>query len=358
MSTEARAGRFNFAPGPAQLPAEVVAEVACAVRAYPPTGRSLLELGHRSDAFAEIAAESEADLRALLDIPDDYAVLFGNGGARLHYALWLPNLAAPDATVGYVDTGHWSRRALAEAQCQRRSVRVLAADAPGDYPDLSDADCADCALVHYVANETLTGLAMPTPAIAPALVCDRTSDFLSAPFDIRRYALVYAGSQKTFGTAGLTALVARRERLQEAEILPAGFRYAAQIAARGLWHTPPVLPWFVASRMLRWIRAGGGLAAMHGRARKRALPLYACIDDGGPYSNAIAARARSLMNVCFRLPDARMQERFLQQAEAAGLAGLRGHAATGGVRASLYNAMPQEGADALLEFMREFARTA
>ena len=358
MSTEAPAVRFNFAPGPAQLPAAVAAEVAEAVRAYPPSGRSLLELSHHSDAFAEIAATAEADLRALLGIGADHAVLFGNGGARLHYALWPPNLAAADAALGYVDTGHWSRLALAEARCQRRRVRVFDADDAGDYPEVAAADAAECALVHYVSNETLTGLAMPPPAVACPLVCDSTSDFLSAPLDIDRFALVYAGCQKNLGAAGLTVLIARIDRLQEAEILPKGFRYAEQIAARGLGHTPPIVPWFVAARMLRWLRAEGGLDEMRRRARARAQPLYECIDAAGPYRNAIAPRARSVMNVCFQLPDAALEERFLRRAAAQGLAGLRGHPAAGGVRASLYNAMPEAGADALLQFMREFARTA
>lgn len=358
MSTDAASVRFNFSAGPAQLPDEVHAETAEAIRFHPPSGRPLLELGHRSDAFAEIMSAAEADLRSLLGIPDSFAVLFGNGGARLHYALWLPNLAETTDAIGYVDTGYWSRMAIDEAVCQRREPRILTAPVPTDYPDLSPADSAGLAFVHYVSNETITGLSMPTPQVSCPLVCDRTSDFLSEPFDLSPYAMVYAGSQKNFGTAGLSVLVVRRDCIKEAQVLPRGFRYSVQIEARGLWHTPAVLPWFVASRMLRWIRAQGGLPEMQRRAHARARALYEYIDSSDFYRNDIHARARSRMNVCFFLPDAAREERFLVQAATAGLAGLRGHPVQGGIRASLYNAMPDAGADALLQFLRDFEATA
>lgn len=357
MSTSAAPARFNFAPGPAQLPPEVVAQAAEAVRAHPPRGRSILELSHRGETFDAIAAGAEADLRALLGLPDDYAALFLNGGARLHYALWPPNLAAAGDRLGFVDTGHWSRLAIAAARRAGRAVRVFAAP-PGDYPDLAAADTDGLAYLHYVSNETLTGLAMPAPAAACPLVCDRTSDFLSAPFDVRPYALCYAGAQKNLGTAGLTVLAARRDRLRADSGLPPELDYAAQLAAGCRLHTPPVYPWFVCALTLRWLRAQGGLPEMERRARARAGALYADIDASALYRNDVAPRARSRMNVCFRLPDPAREARFAAAAAAAGLLGLRGHPAVGGLRASLYNAMPEAGVDALREFMRDFERTA
>ena len=358
MSTSAAPARFNFAPGPAQLPPEVIARAAAAVRAHPPRGRSILELSHRSETFDAIAAAAEADLRALLALPDDYAALFLNGGARLHYALWMPNLAADGDRLGFVDTGHWSRLAIAAAQRAGRAARVFAAAAPGDYPDLAAADTAGLAYLHYVSNETLTGLAAPAPPAACPLVCDRTSDFLSAPFDMRPYALCYAGAQKNLGTAGLTVLVARRDRLRAESGLPPELSYAAQLAAGCRLHTPPVYAWYVCALTLRWLREQGGLEEMERRARARAGALYADIDASGLYRSDIAPRARSRMNVCFRLPDPAREARFAAAAEAAGLLGLRGHPAVGGLRASLYNAMPEAGVDALREFMRNFERTA
>ena len=356
MSTEDAPARYNYAPGPAQLPPEVVAEAAEAVRSYPPHGRSILELSHRSPDFDAIAEQAETDLRALLSLPDDYAVLFLNGGARMHYSLWVQNLSAPDDRIGLVDSGFWSRQAIEEAQKLRR-VRVLPESPdPVDYPDLSPADTDGLAFLHYVSNETLTGLSMPAPPAACPLVCDRTSDFLGEPFDIRPYALCYAGSQKNFGTAGLTVLVVRRDCLRKETGLAPGLDYGIQARAGGLFHTPPLYPWYVSALMLRWIREQGGLEEMERRAQARARLVYDCIDASSLYANPIASRARSRMNVCFTLADPELERPFLQGAEAAGLVGLRGHKATGGMRASLYNAMPVAGAEALVAFMRDFER--
>ena len=355
LSTEDSPAPFNFAPGPAQLPPEVIAQAAEAVRAWPPYGRSILELSHRSTEFESIAAQAEDDLRTLLDIPDDYTVLFLNGGARNHYALWVENLTDPKDRIGLADSGFWSRQAIEQARRLRRAMVFSAAD-PLDYPDIRPGDTADLAFLHYVSNETLTGVAMPAPTAACPLVCDRTSDFLSEPFDVHPYALCYAGSQKNFGTAGLTALVARRDCLREKALLSPGLSYATQATSGCRWHTPAVYPWFVAALMLRWIHEEGGLAEMRRRAQQRSDLLYACIDASALYANTVAPRARSRMNVCFHLADEGREAAFLQQAEAAGFIGLRGHKAVGGIRASMYNAMPVAGAEALADFMREFER--
>lgn len=356
MSTEGASARYNYAPGPAQLPPEVVAEAAEAVRSFPPHGRSILELSHRGTDFDAIAEQAEADLRALLAIPDDYAVLFLNGGARVHYALWVQNLSVPDDRIGLIESGFWSRLAIEEAR-KLRDVRVFPESPnPADYPDLSPADTDGLAFLHYVSNETLTGLAMPAPQAACPLVCDRTSDFLSGPFDIRPYALCYAGSQKNFGTAGLTVLVIRRDCLREETGLAPGLSYEVQARTNCLYHTPPIYPWYVSALMLRWIRDQGGLEEMERRAQARASLVYDCIDASSLYANPVAPRARSRMNVCFTLADSELETPFLQRAEAAGLVGLRGHKVTGGMRASLYNAMPVAGAEALVAFMRDFER--
>lgn len=357
MSTEDAPARFNFAAGPAQLPPEVLAQAAQAVRSFPPRGRSILELSHRSPTFDGIARQAEADLRTLLDLPDDYAVLFLNGGARLHYALWVRNLSADGDTLGFVETGFWSRQASAEA-AKLRAVRALPAADPADYPDLAPADAEGLAYLHYVSNETLTGLAMPAPDAPCPLVCDRTSDFLSRPFDLNPYALCYAGTQKNLGCAGLVVLVARRDCLRADAGLTPGLCYAAQLEAGCRLHTPSIYAWYVCALMLRWLLEQGGLDAMARRAEARAGLLYRCIDASSLYANAIAPRARSRMNVCFRLAEPALEARFLEEAEAAGLLGLRGHAAVGGLRASLYNAMPEAGAAALADFMQDFERKA
>ncbi len=357
MSTEAPSVRYNFAPGPAQLPEPVIAQAAEAIRAIDASGRSILELSHRSPTFDAIAQRSEADLRELLGIGDEYAVLFLNGGARVHYGLWPLNISAPDARLGMILTGYWSRLAADEAARFRQTVPLNDPD-DLDYPDLEAANVSDLDYAHYVSNETLTGIAMPTPDLSCPLVCDRTSDFLSEPFDIAPYALCYAGGQKTFGCAGLTAVVVRRDLLRTDTELPTGLDYATQEKYGCRYYTPAIYAWYVSSLYLRWIREQGGLQTMAEQAQKRATLLYDCIDRSSLYACAVASRARSRMNVCFTLEEDALHERFLKKAEIAGFAGLRGHVAVGGIRASLYNAMPITGAQALVHFMHEFERTA
>ena len=354
LSTRDISARFNFAPGPAQLPPEVIGEAAEAVRSFPPHSRSILELGHRSETFAEIIASATDDLRALLEIDEDYVVLFLNGGARLQYSVWLQNLTTAKSKLGYVDSGGWSELAISEAHRLHRSVQVFKSEDASDYPDIARPATASLDYLHYVSNETLTGVQMPPPDTECRLVCDSTSDFLSRPLDLRPFALCYAGTQKNIGTAGLTVVLVRRDCLREDVNLTPGFSYYAQAQANSLQHTPSVYAWYVCARMLHWIRIQGGLPEMARRAQTRAQGLYAVIDQSEVYCNTVARRARSHMNVCFTLPSTELETRFLREAEGAGLMGLRGHVAVGGVRASLYNAMPQAGVDALLEFMHGF----
>ncbi len=358
MSTEAAATLFNFAPGPAQLPPEVLAQAADAVHGYPPHGRSILELSHRSPTFDTIAQQAEEDLRQLLQLPDDYAVLFLNGGARVHYALWLDNLTTSESRLSFVLGGFWSELAYAEARRHREHIQAVQAASSTDFQELAADTLADFEYVHYVSNETLTGFRMPAPQAPGRLVCDRTSDFLSEPFDIRDYAMCYAGTQKNLGCAGLTVVVARRDCLLKSTSLPPGLSYAAQLQAGCRVHTPSIFSWYVCALMLRWIVMEGGLKAMQQRAQARAEQLYQCIDASSLYVNEIAPRARSHMNICFNLAQPELESRFLEEAEAAGLLGLRGHSSVGGLRASLYNAMPEAGAAALAEFMQNFERRA
>ncbi len=357
MSTDIATVRYNFAPGPAQLPKPVLEEAAQAVLNFDSSERSILELSHRSDAFDAVAERAESDLRDLLSLSDDYAVLFLSSGTRTHYGLWTLNISAPDARIGMTQSGYWSRMAADEAGRFRSIVRLEQSD-PSDYPEWDPYEATALDYVHYVSNETLTGLAMPEPEVPCPLVCDHTSDFLSEPIDLQPYALCYAGAQKNFGCAGLTLAIVRRELLREEIELPKGLDYHTQMQHQCRYYTPATYAWYVASLYLRWIREEGGLEVMAQRAEARAQPLYAYIDDSSLYSCAIAPRARSRMNVCFQLSDESLLEAFLEQAEAQGLAGLRGHSAVGGIRASLYNAMPIAGAEALASFMHEFERTA
>ena len=357
MSTEAATVRYNFAAGPAQLPKPVLEQAAQAIRAIDDSGRSILELSHRSGEFDAIAERAESDLRQLLAIDPKYAVLLLASGARTHYGLWPLNLSAPDAHLGMIQSGYWSRMAADEAERFRTVVRLVQND-PSDYSQWDVAEAEGFDYAHYVSNETLSGLAMPTPELPCLLVCDRTSDFLSEPFDLQPYAMCYAGAQKNFGCAGLTIVIVNRELLREDTGLPAGLDYLTQMQHQCRFHTPATYAWYVASLYLRWIRNEGGLEAMAQRARARAQLLYECIDTSSLYTCHIAPRARSRMNVCFQLTEESLLETFLEQAESQGLAGLRGHSAVGGLRASLYNAMPIAGAEALASFMHEFERTA
>ena len=349
---------YNFSPGPAVLPQEVLEQARDELLEWR-DGMSVMEVSHRGAAFVEVAQRAEADLRELMDIPANYRILFMQGGASAQFSLIPMNLTAAGDTVDLIDTGHWSRRALEEAG---RYCRVhVAADAGEPY--LSVPQPGDIRLsaapryLHYTPNETISGVEFHyTPdAGAVPLVADMSSSILSRPVDVSRFALIYAGAQKNIGPSGLTLVIVRDELLGRARAeTPRVFNYRAVADEHSMLNTPPTFAWYMAGLVFRWLKASGGVAAMGERNAEKARTLYQAIDASSLYRNPVAADARSRMNVTFRLQRPELDARFLSEAAAAGLQGLKGHRVIGGMRASLYNALPLEGVHRLVEFMREF----
>jgi phosphoserine aminotransferase len=352
---------FNFSPGPAMLPREVMEQAQGELLDWHQSGMSVMEISHRSKAFEQVAAEAEADLRELLSIPRNYKVLFLQGGASAQFSLVPLNLASAQSTVDYVNTGHWSQKAIAEAQ---RYCKVhVAGDAGGDYmrvPPLSELRfSADAAYVHYTPNETIGGVEfgyVPQTQGVP-LVADMSSSILSRPIDVSKFGLIYAGAQKNIGPSGLVVVVVRDDLIGRARTeTPQVFNYQAVSDSRSMLNTPPTFAWYMAGLVFKWLKRGGGLAAVGERNRIKAESLYAAIDASQLYENRVSRDARSWMNVTFTLKKREWDAPFLAQAADAGLHGLKGHRVLGGMRASIYNAMPLAGVEALIAFMREFER--
>lgn len=353
---------YNFSAGPAALPEAVLQRVQDELPDWNGQGASVMEVSHRGSAFEAMAAQSELDLRELLAIPDDYAVLFLQGGATQHFVQVPMNLAS-GGRADYVLTGHWGERAakMAGQVCQ---VRIAASSAGGGYRGLPPAGewqldpRAD--YLHLTPNETIHGVemhALPDTGDVP-VVADMSSTLLSRPLDVSRYGLLYACAQKNIGPAGLVLLIIRRDLLQRApDSLPEIFRYDRHAAQRSLLNTPATFAWYVSALVLQWLRGQGGLPAMARHNQTKAATLYAAIDgSGGFYRNQVDVAARSWMNVPFQLHDARLEADFLAESREAGLIGLKGHRVVGGMRASLYNAMTADGVQALVDFMGGFAR--
>jgi phosphoserine aminotransferase len=352
---------FNFSPGPAVLPLEVLEQAQGELLDWHRSGMSVMEISHRSVAFEQVAAEAEADLRELLSIPRNYKVLFLQGGASAQFALVPLNLASPQSTVDYLNTGHWSRKAIAEAG---RYCKVhVAGDAGGDYtrvpPQTELRFSAGAAYVHYTPNETITGVEfgyVPETRGVP-LVADMSSSILSRPIDVSKYGLIYAGAQKNIGPSGLVVVIVRDDLIGHARTeTPLVFDYQAMADASSMLNTPPTFAWYMAGLVFKWLKSAGGLAAVGERNRIKAEMLYSAIDASALYENPIARDARSWMNVTFTLTKPELDAAFLAQAADAGLHGLKGHRVLGGMRASLYNAMTLAGVEALIAFMREFER--
>jgi phosphoserine aminotransferase len=352
---------FNFSPGPAALPLEVLEQLSDELLDWQQCGASVMEVSHRGTEFTRVAAEAESDLRGLLAIPNNYKVLFLQGGATAQFSLVPMNLSAPSSTVDYIDTGHWSRKALTEAK--RYATVHLAGDAGGDYsrvpPQAELKFSAAASYAHYTPNETIGGVEfgyVPVTGGAP-LVADMSSSILSRPIDIAKFGLIYAGAQKNIGPAGMTVVIVRDDLLGRARAgTPSVFDYRNIAAEASMLNTPPTFAWYVAGLVFKWLKNNGGLKAMAERNRRKAEKLYAAIDGSQIYRNRVAADSRSWMNVPFTLSNPGWDESFLEQAAHRGLKNLKGHRAAGGIRVSLYNAMPMAGVEALIEFMREFER--
>jgi phosphoserine aminotransferase len=352
---------FNFSPGPAVLPREVLEQAQGELLDWHQSGMSVMEISHRSKAFEQVAAEAEADLRELLSIPPNYQVLFLQGGASAQFSLVPLNLASAQSTVDYINTGHWSQKAIAEAG---RYCKVhVAGDAGGDYrrvpPPSELRFSAGAAYAHYTPNETISGVEfgyVPETRSVP-LVADMSSSILSRTIDVSKFGLIYAGAQKNIGPSGLVVVIVRDDLVGHARTeTPLVFDYRAVAHASSMLNTPPTFAWYMAGLVFKWLKKAGGLAAIGERNRVKAETLYAAIDASPLYENRIAGDARSWMNVTFTLNKPELDATFLAQAADAGLHGLKGHRVLGGMRASIYNAMPLAGVEALIAFMREFER--
>ena len=353
---------YNFSSGPAMLPQPVLEHVQAELLDWNGTGMSVMEMSHRSEAFTSIAERAEATLRHLLGLPSGYKVLFLQGGATAQFSMVPMNLLR-GASADFIDTGIWSQKAMAEA-ARYGSVRVAAsAESDGfNHVPLGSSLELDpqAAYLHYTPNETIGGVEfgyVPDSGVVP-LIADMSSTILSRPLDVTRFGLIYAGAQKNIGPAGLTLSIVREDLLHEpAAGTPRVFDYRVYADNGSMYNTPPTFAWYVAGLVFDWIEAEGGLAVMGERNRRKAQKVYDVLDASSLYGTKVREDSRSWMNVTFALADETLNASFLAGAEAAGLKELKGHRSVGGMRASLYNAMPDAGVDALCEYMREFERS-
>jgi phosphoserine aminotransferase len=352
---------FNFSAGPAVLPQAVLEQAAADMTDWRGSGMSVMEMSHRGKEFISIAQAAEADLRALMVIPDDYAVLFVQGGATLQFSAIPLNLMPAGGSADYVDTGEWSRKAIKEAK-RYGNVRVVASSADRNYSYAPTQDTwqpldPNAAYVHYTSNETIGGVEfhwVPDVGRVP-LVADMSSHILSRPVNVARYGLIYAGAQKNIGPAGLTVVIVRRDLLGHARAdVPTLLDYKVQADADSMPNTPPTYAIYIAGLVFQWLRQQGGLAAMAQHNLAKAQLLYDFLDGSGFFRSPVQREDRSLMNIPFTLADDRLDAAFLQGAEARRMLQLKGHRSVGGMRASLYNAMPIEGVRCLVDYMREF----
>lgn len=352
---------YNFCAGPAALPTAVLERAQRELPNWHQRGLSIMEMSHRSADFMSVAHKAEADLRTLLAIPDNYKVLFLQGGASLQFSAIPLNLLGKNNKADYIDTGIWSQKAIEEAQ-RYGDIHVAASSQANGYSEVPEQSAwqlrDDVAYVHYTPNETIGGLQYDfIPDTTAPLIADFSSSILSEPLDVSRFGLIYAGAQKNIGPAGLTIVIVRDDLLaQSRPEMPTLLGYAAQAKNESMINTPPTFGWYLSGLVFEWLLEQGGLAAMQQINLQKANLLYGYIEQSEFYANPIAARNRSIMNVPFTLADSALEKTFLKEAEAAGLLNLAGHRSVGGMRASIYNAVPLEGVQALVSFMQNFAK--
>jgi phosphoserine aminotransferase len=353
---------FNFSAGPAVLPIEVLEEAQRDLLALPGVGMSILEISHRSAAFDEVIDGCEADLRQLAGVPSNYKVLFLQGGASLQFSMVPMNLLPPGGSADYIVTGSWAEKAVKEAK-RVGTVKIAASTEGENYarvPKQSELTLdPGAAYVHYTTNNTIFGTEFhDVPAVgAVPLVADTSSDMFSRPIDIEKYGLIYAGAQKNLGPSGVTLVIVRDDLLARTpKTLPTMLQYGVHAENKSMYNTPPVFGIYIMRLVLKWVLKEGGLAAMNARNARKADALYAEIDRSGFYRGHAAKDSRSRMNVTFRLPSEELEKKFAKESTAAGLDGLKGHRSVGGLRASIYNAFPEDGVTALIQFMKEFER--
>lgn len=353
---------YNFSAGPAALPLEVLQQIQDDIPDWQGTGMTVMEVSHRGKEFVALAARAEATLRELLSIPDDYSVLFPQGGATMQMAMAPLNLTQAGDTVDYVVTGSWGKKAAGEAaKFCNANVVANAADKNFTYiPEESSWNRSDnAAYLHYTPNETIAGVEFHfVPGGDVPLVADMSSTILSRPIDVSRFGVIYAGAQKNIGPAGITVVIVRNDLLDRARAgNPHLMNWKSYAESDSMTNTPPTFAWYVADLVFQWLKKNGGVEAMAEINGRKASKLYAAIDQSSFYTNPVAVDCRSWMNVPFILADSALDGAFLEQSAAAGLTNLKGHRSVGGMRASIYNAVSEDAVDALITFMAEFERT-
>ena len=353
---------YNFCAGPATLPEQVLRQARDEMLDWRGTGMSVMEMSHRSDEFVEIAETAEQDVRDLAGISDDYAVLFMQGGASSQFATVPLNLLGNSASADYVNTGIWSEKAIAEAR-RYGDVNVVASSAECGFTTVPDQagwnTRADAAYLHYTPNETIGGLEfdfVPDSGKVP-LVADMSSTMLSRPVDVSKFGLIYAGAQKNIGPSGLVVVIIRKDLLGKAHAkTPTMMNYQVMAGNASMFNTPATYSWYLAGLVFKWLKDQGGVSAIGELNARKAKKLYHFIDTNPFYANPIDPRFRSWMNVPFVLADDALNSAFLKGADERQLLNLKGHRSVGGMRASIYNAMPEAGVDALIAYMAEFAK--
>ncbi len=352
---------YNFSAGPAMLPRQVLKKIQQELLEYGNSKASVMEISHRGFDFMEIAQRSEKDLRELMHIPDNYKVLFLQGGASAQFSMIPANLLRGKTKANYAHTGHWSKKAIAEGR-RYCDVNICTDSSTNNYTDIEDFSDwnidPDGAYLHYTPNETIAGLEFDyTPDLDMPLVADMSSTILSREIDVSKYGVIYAGAQKNIGPAGLTVAIVREDLIgQVVDNQPVLFDYSTQKNNDSMYNTPPTFSWYVAGCVFEWIKEQGGLSVMAKINQTKAQTLYRAIDNSDFYSNPVASKYRSWMNVPFLLADEKLNELFLERSADANLLTLKGHRSVGGMRASIYNAMPQEGVNALVDFMNNFEK--
>ena len=352
---------FDFNPGPAALPLEVLQQAQAEMLDYKGTGMSVMEISHRSKEFEAILADAQNDLRDLMKIPANYKILFLQGGASLQFAMIPMNFRPAGASADYIITGTWSKKAFKESQKlgTAKAAANLEAENFTRLPAQADLKLdPQAAYLHFTSNETIHGVEYftePTPPAGVPLICDASSDFISHPVDVSKYAMIYAGAQKNAGPAGVVICIIREDLLGKVPAnLPNLLDYKALADENSLLNTPPCWSIYIVGLVLKWAKGLGGLQAIEKRNQAKADLVYKAIDESGGYYRGHAKSDRSRMNITFRLPSEPLEDQFASEAKKSDLIGLKGHRSVGGMRASLYNALPVEASESLVRFMKEF----
>ena len=352
---------YNFSAGPAMLPKEVLLKIQSELIEYEKSKASVMEISHRGVDFMEAAEKSENDFRELLDIPDNYKVLFLQGGASAQFSMVPINLLRGGSKANYANTGHWSVKAIAEAK-RYCNVNICTDGTDNNFTDIEEFENwsidEEASYLHYTPNETIAGLEFDyIPEVEMPIAADMSSTILSRPIDVSKYGVIYAGAQKNIGPSGLTIVIVREDLIGDVvKGQPKLFDYSTQANNDSMFNTPATFPWYAAGRVFEWLKEQGGLKAMQKINKTKAETLYKAIDNSDFYSNPVSIKYRSWMNIPFLLADENLNSKFLEQSKDAGLLALKGHRSVGGMRASIYNAMPQEGVDALISFMNDFEK--